>query len=87
MGKDVKEGRHAVFFTAVNPMFIDHLRERDYVTKPRIAVSKHIWKIHQNTMYWCNLRVAQSKGLQFNQIRSPFTTLVFVLLFKLPSGA
>ena len=26
-GKDVKKGRHAVFFTAVNPMFIDHYRE------------------------------------------------------------
>ena len=65
-GKDVKKGRHAVFFTAVNPMFIDHFRERDYdVTKPRIAVYKHNWKIHQNTM-----RVAQSKGLQFYQTRS-----------------
>ena len=70
-GKDVKKGSHAVFFTAVNPMFIDHCRERDYdVTKPRIAVYKHNWKIHQNTVYWCNSRVAQSKGLQFYQTRS-----------------
>ena len=70
-GKDVKKGRHAVFFTAVNPTFIDHCRERDYdVTKPRIAVYKHKWKIHQNTVYWCNLMVAQSKGLQFYQTRS-----------------
>ena len=47
-GKEIKKGRHAVFFTAVNPMFIDHFRERDYdVTKPRIAVYKHKWKIHQ----------------------------------------
>ena len=38
-GKDVKKGRHAVFFTAVNPMFIDLHRERDYdVAKPTIAV-------------------------------------------------
>ena len=70
-GKDVKKGRHAVFFTAVKPMFIDQHGERDYdVTKPRIAVYKHIWKIHQNTVYWCNLRVAQSNGLQFYQTRS-----------------
>ena len=70
-GKHVKKGRHAVFFTAVNPMFIDHYRERDYdVTKPRMAVSKHNWNIHQNTMYWCNLRGAQGKGLQFYQTRS-----------------
>ena len=41
-GRDVKKGRHAVFFTAVNPMYIDHYREKDYdVTKPRIAVYKH----------------------------------------------
>ena len=26
-GKDVKKRRHAVFFTAVNPMHIDHYRE------------------------------------------------------------
>ena len=45
-GKDVKKGRHAVFFTAVFPMFIDHHRERyyDVTTKPRIAVYKHNWK-------------------------------------------
>ena len=44
-GKDVNKGRHAVFFTAVNPMFIDQHRDRDYdVTKPRIAVYKHTWK-------------------------------------------
>ena len=46
-GKDVKRGRDAVFFTAVNPMYI----ERDYdVTKPRSAVYKHNWKGHQNTV-------------------------------------
>ena len=41
-GKDVKKGRHAVFFTAVNPMSIHLHRERDYdKTKPRIAVYEH----------------------------------------------
>ena len=41
-GKDVKKGRHAMFFTAANPMFIDHYRERDHdVTKPRIAVYRN----------------------------------------------
>ena len=63
--------RHAVFFAAVNPMYIDHYREKDYdVTKPRLAVYKHHWKIHPNTVYWCNLRVAQSKELQIYQTRS-----------------
>ena len=51
-------------------MYIDHHREKDCdVTLPRIAVYKHNWKIHQNTVYWCNLRVAQSKGLKFYQTR------------------
>ena len=61
-GKDVKKGRHAVFMTAVNPMYIDLYREKDYeVTKPRIAANKHNLKIHQNTVYWCNLRVHRVK--------------------------
>ena len=46
-------------------------KQRDYdVTKPRIPVYKQIWKMHQNTVYWSNLRVAQKKGLTFNQSRS-----------------
>ena len=71
-GKDANKGRRAVFFTAVNPMFIDHYREGDNdVTKPWIAVFNHNWKIpHQNTVTWCNLRVATSKGLQSYQMQS-----------------
>ena len=71
-GKDIKKGRHAVFFAAVGPMFIDQLKEVEYnLTKPRIAVYKHSWKKRsKNTLYWCNLRVAQSKGLQFYKTRS-----------------
>ena len=43
---DVRKGRHAVFFTAVNPIFIDLYREKDYdVKQPRIAVYKNNWKI------------------------------------------
>ena len=58
-GKDVKKGRHAVFFTTVNPMLIDHYRDKDYdVTKPRIAVYKNNWTVQQNRVCWCNLRVA-----------------------------
>ena len=70
-----------MFFTAVNTMFIDHYREKDYeVTKPRIAVYKHKWKIHQNTVYWCHLTVAQSKGLQFYHTRSNAIILYNTLL-------
>ena len=46
-------------------------KQRHYdVTKPRIAVYKHTWKIHETPMYWANLRVAQKKGLSFHQTRS-----------------
>ena len=38
--------------------------------KPLIAVYKNTWRIHQNTVYWCNLKLAQRKGLQFYQTRS-----------------
>ena len=43
-------------------LFIDHYREGDYaVTKPRIAVHKHNWKIHQHSVFWFNLRVGIEK--------------------------
>ena len=46
-GKDVKNGRHAEFLSAMKPLFVDHHRERDYdVTKPRMVVYKHNWKTH-----------------------------------------
>ena len=69
--ENVKKGRHAVFFTAVNPMFVDQHKEVEHdLTKPRIAVHENNWKIHQHTVYGCNLRVAQGKGFQFYQPRS-----------------
>ena len=63
-GEDVKKGRHTVFFTAVSPMFIDQYREKDYhVPQPSIAVNQK--QVESTAVYWCNLRVAQSNGLQF----------------------
>ena len=50
-------------------------RSRTSQTQPRIAESKKHLEIHQKTVFWCKLRVAQSKGLQFHQTRSFFTTL------------
>ena len=59
---------------AVNPMSIHLDKQMDYdVTKPRIAVYKQNWKIHQNAVYWANLSVAQKKGLTFYQTRSNAT--------------
>ena len=38
--------------------------------KPRIALYKNTWTAHQNIENWCNLELAQRKGLQFYQTRS-----------------
>ena len=40
------------------------------LTKPRIAPYKNTWKRSQNTVCWCNLKLAQERGLQFYQTRS-----------------
>ena len=43
--ENVKKGRHVVFFTAVNPMFVDRHKEVEYdLTNPRIAVYNIIGK-------------------------------------------
>ena len=42
---------------------------------PRIAPYKHIWKRHDNTVFWCYLKTAQRKGLRFYQTRSHAITL------------
>ena len=50
--ENVKKGMHAVFFTAVNPMFVDqHNEVESDLTSSRIAVHKNHWKVYQNTVY------------------------------------
>ena len=80
--KSVKKERHAMFFTAVNPMFVDQHKEVEYdLTNPRIAVYKNHWKILQNTVYWCKWKVALKKEMQFYQTR----TIVIILYTTLPA--
>ena len=71
-GRGLKRDRQSVFFTAVNPMYANQDLEKVQfdLGKPRIAVFKNTWRAHQNTAYWCNLKLAQRKGLQFYQTRS-----------------
>ena len=69
--------RQSVFFTAVSPID-NQLDQREVefdLDKPRIAPYKHTWRAHHNTAYWCNLNLAQRKGLRFYQTRSPAFTL------------
>ena len=56
-GKD----RQTVFFTAVNPM---------QKNQPRLAPYKQKWKVHQDTVYWVDIQLAQRKRLKFCQTRS-----------------
>ena len=50
------------------------------LTKPRIALCKNTWKLLRNTVFWCNLKLAQEKGLQFYQTRSHAVVLYNTLL-------
>ena len=56
-----------MFFTTVNPMKGVHGMEETprHLTKPRVRPYKNTWKCHQNTVYWCNLKLAQEKGSHF----------------------
>ena len=71
-GRSLKRGRQSVFFTITKPMGDYHgMGETSCdLTKPRIAPYKNTWKPLQNEVYWCNLKLAQERGLQFYQTRS-----------------
>ena len=71
-GVSLKTGRHAVFFTVVNLMdnqdgFGKTLCD---LSKARIAPYKNTWKHFQDTVFGCNLKLAQQRGLRFYQTRS-----------------
>ena len=71
-GRSLKRGWQSVFFTITNPMEDNNGMEETPcdLTKPRIAPYKNTWKPPQNTVFWCNWKLAQERGLQFNQTRS-----------------
>ena len=80
-GRSLKRDRQSVFFTAVNPMYANQdLEEVQYdLVKPRNTVYKNTSRVHQDTVSWCKLKLAQSKGLQFYQTRSHAIALVNTL--------
>ena len=71
-GVSLTAGRHAVFFTVVNSMDNQDGSGGTLCDLPqgRIAPYKNTWKHFQNTVFWCILKVAQQRGLQFYQTRS-----------------
>ena len=66
-GVSLRTGRQAVFFVLhyVNPMDNqDGLGETQCdLSQARIAPYKNTWKRFQNTVSWCNLKLAQERGL------------------------
>ena len=63
--------RQTVFFTSVNPMHKNHQDPKELdLTEPRLASYKQKWKVHQDTVYWVDIQLAQRKGLKFCQTRS-----------------
>ena len=71
-GVSLKTGRQAVCFTVVNPM--DNQdgfgKTQSDLSKARIAPFINTWQHFQETVFWCNLKLAQQRGLQFYQTRS-----------------
>ena len=63
------------------------MKEVEYdLDKPRIAPKKHTWKAHQNTLYWCNLKLAQRKGLQSKSITSTLLAICFEKVVCMKTG-
>ena len=55
-GKDTKEGRQTVFFTAVDPMTDSQEDESYDVAKPRKVQCKTEWKVFPDAVYRINLK-------------------------------
>ena len=69
--------RETVFFTSVDPMNREH-KDPDEIdlNAPRLAWHRQkVWKKHQNTVYWVDIKLAQKKGFKFYQTRSNATVL------------
>ena len=64
-GRSPKRDWQSVFFTAVNPMYTHQNQEEvQYdLDKPRIAVYKNIWRVHQHTVYWSTFETCSEKDV------------------------
>ena len=69
-GQSLKRGGQSVFFTKVHPMEDDNCLEETPLDKAKDCSIQKTWKPHQNMVNWCNLELAQERGLQFYQTRS-----------------
>ena len=65
--KELRSIVNHVFFSIVNPMDDqDGFGETQCdLSQARIAPYRNTWKPFQNTVFWCNLKLTQQRGLQF----------------------
>ena len=57
-GRNSSREGETVFFTAVDPMAMRHHEQKEFdLTKPRPALYKQKWKVHQDAVYWIDIRV------------------------------
>ena len=67
-GENSSRDRLTVFFTAVYPLATRCQEQREVdLTKPRFAACKQQWKVHRNSVYRVDIKLAQSKGLKFSK--------------------
>ena len=60
-GKDSKEGRQTVFFTAVDPTNEPRKDESYDVNGPREVLYRTKWKFYQNAVCWITLKNTQDR--------------------------
>ena len=61
-GKDTKEGRQTVLFTALEPMSNESDEEYQDVSGPRKVHHESMWQVTQDAVDGINLREAQDEG-------------------------
>ena len=71
-GGQILSKRQTVFFTSAGPMDKEHKDPHElHLTKPRLASYKQkVWKKHQNTIFWVDIKLAHKKGFKIYQTRS-----------------
>ena len=70
-GRDAEKERHTVFFTAVDAMRAHlHVQREFDLTKHRFAICTQNGKVHRNSVYLVNVKLAQRQGMTFYQTRS-----------------
>ena len=59
-GQNSSRDRQTVFFTAVDPMHRNHQDQMELdLTTPRLASYKQKWEVHQDTVCWVDIQLAQ----------------------------